>query len=104
MTDAAAGWTVHYPLKKQSPQMGQGISGRRSVFPFHAIHSDCGREFINNALFLWCQENALSFTRGRNGRKNDNCRVEQKNNRILRKTAGCSRSSGDQALQTLRDL
>jgi hypothetical protein len=107
MTDVATGWTVHYPLKNKAHKWVKESledARRRFVFPFHAIHSDCGSEFINNALFLWCQQNAITFTKGRTGRKNDNCWVEQKNNSTVRKTVGYFRYSGDTAVEALRAL
>jgi hypothetical protein len=81
MTDVATGWTVHYPLKNKAHKWVKESledARRHFVFPFHAIHSDCGSEFINNTLSLWCQQNAITFTKGRIGRKNDNCWVERK--------------------------
>jgi hypothetical protein len=107
MTDVKTGWTVHYPLRNKAHKwVRESLQDARNrfIFPFHAIHSDCGGEFINNALFLWRRENAVAFTKGRTGRKNDNCRVEQKNNSTVRKTAGCSRYSGDKAVEALRAL
>jgi hypothetical protein len=107
MTDVATGWTVHYPLKNKAHKWVKESledARKRFLFPFRAIHSDCGGEFINDALFLWCQEHSIAFTRGRTGRKNDNCRVEQKNNSTVRKNAGYFRYSGDAAVQALRVL
>jgi hypothetical protein len=107
MTDVATGWTVHYPLRNKAHKwVRESLQDARSrfIFPFHAIHSDCGGEFINNALFLWCQEHSVTFTKGRTGRKNDNCWVEQKNYSTVRKTAGYSRYSGDKGVQALRAL
>jgi hypothetical protein len=70
----ATGWTVHCPLKNKAHKwVRESLKDAGSLFPFHAIHSDRGGEFVNNALFLWCQEDAISFTKGRNGRKSDNC-------------------------------
>jgi hypothetical protein len=107
MTDVATGWTVHYPLRNKAHKwVKESLQDARNrfVFPFHAIHSDCGSEFINDALFLWCRDNAITFTKGRTGRKNDNCWVEQKNNSTVRKTAGYSRYSGDKTVEALRAL
>src|SRR5215470_6151987 len=98
MTDVATGWTVHYPLRNKAHKwVKEALEDARTnfVFPFHAIHSDSGSEFLNNALVIWCKEHSIAFTKGRTGRKNDNCWVEQKNNSTVRKTAGYARYSGD---------
>jgi hypothetical protein len=52
----------------------------RQQLPFRllGIDSDNGGEFINDALLSYCQEQKITFTRSRSGRKNDNCYVEQK--------------------------
>ncbi|MDR2070447.1 MAG: hypothetical protein LBP81_03380 [Treponema sp.] len=44
----------------------------------------------NAAPVRWRESLGVPFTRGRTGRKNDNCRIEQNNN-TLRKTAGYGR-------------
>ncbi|GHV07329.1 hypothetical protein FACS189485_17500 [Spirochaetia bacterium] len=51
----------------------------RLPFPLRGVDSDNGGEFINEQLFLWCNENQIQFARSRPYRKNDNCFVEQKN-------------------------
>ncbi|GHU99243.1 hypothetical protein FACS189483_08280 [Spirochaetia bacterium] len=75
MTDVATGWTVHYPLKNKAHKwVRESLEDAQKtfVFPFRSIHSDSGSEFLNYALVRWCQENAISFTKGRTSRKNDN--------------------------------
>ncbi|MDR1636340.1 MAG: hypothetical protein LBR93_03285 [Treponema sp.] len=44
---------------------------------------------------------AITFTKGRTGRKHDNGWVEQENNSTVQKTAGYSPYSGDKAVQAL---
>jgi hypothetical protein len=81
MNDVATGWMVHYPLRNKAHKWVKESlqdAGSRFIFPFHTIHSDCGSEFINDALFLWRRDKAITFTKSRTGRKNDNCWVEQK--------------------------
>jgi hypothetical protein len=69
-------------------------------FPILGFHSDNGSEFINHATEIWCAEESLPFTRGRDHKKNDNCFVEQKNGAVVREYAGYDRLSGfeEQAL------
>jgi hypothetical protein len=107
MTDVASGWTVHYPLRNKAHKwVIESLEHlfATAPFPLRAIHSDSGSEFLNAALVTWCQRHGVAFTRGRTGRKNDNCWVEQKNNTTVRKTAGYWRYSGDAGVEALRTL
>jgi hypothetical protein len=95
MTDAASGWAVHYPPRNKARKwVIESLKhlSATSPFPLRAIHSDSGSESLNAALVNWRQRHAAAFTRGRTGRKNDNCWVEQ-NNSTVRKTAGYWRST-----------
>jgi hypothetical protein len=93
------------PLKKRVtiPTHRECALQPPGFFQIDLVQHD-GGEFINNALFLWRRENAVAFTKGRTGGKNDDCRVERKNYSTVRKTAGCPRCSGDKAVRALRDL
>ena len=107
MTDVATGWTVHYPLKNKAHKwVKESLEHARThlPFPLKAIHSDSGSEFLNEAIVKWCGENGIGFTRGRTGRKNDNCWVEQKNNTTVRKNAGHFRYTGDTGVMALRNI
>ena len=55
------------------------------------IDSDNGSEFINNHLLRYCQQEKITFTRGRAGKKNDGCFVEQKNYSVVRRAVGYAR-------------
>jgi hypothetical protein len=107
VTDVATGWTVHYALKNKAHQwVKASLEHLRltSPFPFYAIHSDSGSEFLNSALYNWSVENNIHFSKGRVGKKNDNCYVEQKNRATVRDIVGYCRYSGDKgtaALQTV---
>lgn len=50
-----------------------------------------GSEFINAHLKKYCEEEHITFTRGRVGRKNDNPFVEQKNWSIVRRLVAYQR-------------
>jgi hypothetical protein len=55
------------------------------------IDSDNGSEFINAAMVSFCDSSRIQFTRSRAYHKNDNCFVEQKNDRCVRQYVGYSR-------------
>jgi hypothetical protein len=77
---------------------------RRLPFPLQGIDSDNGAEFINDELYRYCQDEKLTFTRGRSGRKNDNAYVEQKNWSIVRRAVGYRRYDTPEQLDLLNRL
>jgi hypothetical protein len=77
---------------------------QRLPFPLQGVDSDNGSEFINDELYRYCQEEQLTFTRGRSGRKNDNAHVEQKNWSIVRRAVGYRRYDTPEQLDVLNRL
>lgn len=61
---------------------------QRLPFPLLGIDSDNGSEFINDQLFRYCNDEEITFTRGRAGKKNDNAHIEQKNWSVVRRAVG----------------
>jgi len=89
-TDVATGWTetVAVRNKAQVHVLAALCQIReRLPFPLLGIDSDNGSEFINAHFLRYCSAEQLTFTRGRTGRKNDGCFVEQK--KLLHYSAGC---------------
>ena len=94
-------------------QMGKGgketlwnIIGmqRRSPFPWKGLDPDSGSEFINWALHRWCGQRHIELTRIRPGMKNDHGRIEQKNDKNVRKWAGYIRIDTEERFVVLREL
>ncbi len=58
----------------------------RTLFPFPilGIDTDNGGEFINERVIAYCEQEQITFTRGRPSLKNDQCFAEQKNGAIVR--------------------
>lgn len=91
LTDVATGWTEPQAVKNKAQiHVFAALKElrKRLPFPLLGIDSDNGSEFINGELLLYCEEEKITFTRGRPYRKNDNCFVEQKNYSIIRRTVG----------------
>jgi hypothetical protein len=91
LTDVATGWTECLPLLHRSQEaMLAAFQRARALFPFPilGIDTDNGGEFINDAVIAYCEQEHISFTRGRPYLKNDQCFVEQKNGAIVRKAGG----------------
>jgi hypothetical protein len=68
------------------------------------MDSDNGSEFINDELLRYCNDERITFTRGRQGRKNDNAHVEQKNWSVVRRFVGDLRFDTPAQLKLLDQL
>jgi hypothetical protein len=77
---------------------------QRLPFPLLGLDSDNGSEFINDQLYRYCNQEKITFTRGRAGRKNDNAHVEQRNWSIVRQTVGYYRYHTPEQLNLLNSL
>ncbi len=107
LTDVATGWTECLPLLYKSQEtVLAALQHARQLFPFPilGLDTDNGGEFINEVLLSYCEQEQLTFTRGRPYLKNDQCYVEQKNGAIVRQVVGYDRFVGVQACQQLGEL
>ena len=107
MTDVCTGWTECVAL----PNRGQlavlmGLEQVMARLPFALLGIDCdnGAEFINVTLKSFCEEQRITFTRGRPYKKNDQCHVEQKNGAVVRPLVGYARYEGHEAVAHLNRL
>ena len=79
LTDVATGWTECLPLLHRSQEaVLAALQRARTLFPFPilGIDIDNGGEFINEIVIAYCDQEGISFTRGRPNLKNDQCFVE----------------------------
>lgn len=93
-TDVCTGWCEPMAVEnKAHARVFEALKHLRARLPFAllGIDSDNGAEFINAALIGYADEERLTFTRGRVGRKNDNAFIEQKNWTIVRRLVGDAR-------------
>lgn len=107
VTDVWTGWTLCRPLmhKGQMAVTAALKDIRRSLpYPLLGLDTDNGSEFINEEVLRFCQKNAVTFTRGRPKKKNDQCKVEQKNGRVVRALVGYDRYAGVLAYRRLGAL
>ncbi len=94
LTDVTTGWTeLAATSNKAQVHVFAALKTERTRLPFPllGIDSDNGAEFINNELQRYCEQEHLTFTRGRAGRKNDNAFVEEKNWSAVRRLVGYGR-------------
>jgi site-specific recombinase XerD len=107
VTDLATGWTECLPLlSKCAEAVLSALQQARASFPFPilGLDTDNGSEFINALLLTYCEQEHITFTRGREGFKNDQCFVEQKNGAIVRQVIGYDRLEGEHAYQQLGEV
>jgi hypothetical protein len=107
LTDVATGWTECLPLLHRIPsEVVQAVRQVRRLLPFPLLgfDSDNGHEFINFELVAYCEQEQITFTRGRVANKNDQCFIEQKNGSIVRQLVGYDRFEGQRAYRQLAEL
>lgn len=104
LTDIPTGWTECLPLLNRGQEAVVAALKRAQQllpFPLLGIDTDNGAEFINVELLAFCEQEQITFTRGRPRHSNDQCYVEQKNGQIVRQVVGYDRFEG---LLTYRQL
>jgi Integrase core domain len=107
LTDVATGWTECLPLLHRSQETVLAAFQQACLlfpFPILGIDTDNGGEFINETVIAYCEQEHITFTRGRPYLRNDQCFVEQKNGAIVRQVVGYDRLVGKQAHRQLTEL
>lgn len=106
-TDISTGWVgLDAVMGKGQHGIHQATNAFKQRLPFRllGLDSDNGSEFINDIMRRFCEENTITFTRIRPGRKNDNCYVEQKNYTTLRTFVGYQRYDTAKQLALIKQL
>lgn len=106
-TDVATGWNeccAH--LGKGEYRTIQALKTIRKRLPFKllGIDFDCGGEFVNWHLIRYCDRNQITYTRAREGIKNDQAYIEQQNYSVVRRFVGYQRLDTEEQLKTVNRL
>ena len=107
MTDIQTGWTETEAVRNKAQiNVFKALKDIRDrlPFPLKGIDSDNGAEFINGEMVRYCEQEKITFTRGRKNYKNDQCYVEQKNWSIVRKYVGYARYDSIDELNIINEL
>ncbi len=107
ITDIASTWTEFFPiLVKGEAGVISALKMAQKLLPFVllGLDTDNGSEFINYVLLEFCKLNAITFTRSRPYKKNDQAHVEEKNGSIIRRLLGYDRYEGLDAYNALSEL
>ena len=105
--DVATGWQECAIIwGKNRHRVGSGVHQIRGRLPFllRELHTDNGSEFINDALYFYCQQHSIRLTRGRPYKKNDQAYVEQRNWSVVRRLVGYHRYSTEAAYEQMERL
>ena len=112
LADVYSGWTVNYVIQgKKAQQVRKGFVNFKRSLPFtlKAVNTDSGSEFINDLMIGFMHgsghpEGAITFTRSRPYKKNDNCYVEQRNYTHVRSLFGYARYEHSELLAIMNDI
>ena len=107
VVDIASGWSEQVAiLGKGERHVTEGMEAlrQRLPFPLLGLDSDNGSEFINYSMLAYAKKHAITLTRSRPYKKNDNAHVEQKNWTAIRQLVGYERLDTEQQLDILNDL
>ena len=107
VTDVCIGWTEMRAVRTKAQKfVFAALQYIRTHLPFalRGIDSDNGEEFINDQLWRYCDQEQITFTRGRVGRKNDNPFVEGKNWSVVRRLVGYGRYDTQRQVDQLNAL
>lgn len=110
-TDLLSGWTeARMVLGKNAELVVTKLKEIELILPYTllALYFDNGIEYINHLLADQFSKNHLGepmeIARGRVGRSNDQCHIEQKNNTYIRKILGYERIEKKEIVDAINDL
>jgi hypothetical protein len=106
-TDIATCWNLlEAQMGKDKQETLRSIEAMKERLPFLllGLDPDSGSEFINWHIKSWCDRNEVILTRIRPGHKNDHGRIEQKNDKNVRKFAGYIRIDTEERLEILKEM
>lgn len=105
--DVATGWNECAAFMGRSRKYtieGTERIKQRLPFPLLGVDFDTGGEFVNWHFIWYCQENKITYTRAREGKKNDQAYVEQQNYSVVRRFVGYARLDTWEQLEMLNQL
>lgn len=107
MIDVCTGWVCLAAFMGKSQYAVHKAIDKKRVqlyFKLLGLDSDNGTEFINDILYRYCIKFEITFTRGRSGKKNDGCFVEQKNYSVVRRFLGYARFDTKEQLKIIQEV
>ena len=106
-TDVSTGWNeccAHMGRGEYKTIQALDTIRGRLPFPLLGIDFDCGGEFVNYHLVRYCGQNHITYTRAREGIKNDQPYIEQQNYSVVRRFVGYQRLDREKQLKKINKL
>jgi hypothetical protein len=109
-TDLLSGWTeARVTLGKNAELVINALKEIETILPvpMSNLYFDNGIEYINHMLvktFAEREEKPVVVARGRSGKSNDQCHIEQKNNVFVRELFGYDRVESLEIIDLMNDL
>lgn len=106
-TDVATGWNeccAHLGKGEIRTVNALETIRKRLPFPLLGIDFDCGGEFVNYHLIRYSKRNQVTYTRAREGMRNDQNYIEQQNYSVVRRFVGYTRLDTGKQLMLLNRL
>lgn len=106
-TDVATGWNEcagHLGRGEYETLAAMNEIRRRLPFPVKGVDFDTGGEFVNWHFLRWCTREKITYTRAREGKKNDQNYVEQQNYSVVRRFVGYTRIEEPWQVRLLNQL
>lgn len=107
LTDISSSWSEQVAIWGKGEQATvKEMENIRQRLPFKllGLDPDNGSEFINWHMHRYCKKNAITLTRSRAYKKNDNAHIEQKNWTAVRQLVGYDRLEKKAQLKILNEL
>jgi len=105
--DTKSSWTMCIPVWGKGKTRVQGAVARlrrEAPYELKGIFTDNGSEFINETLYRYAQHEGLYFSHSRPYHKNDQPRVEQRNDSLVRRLVGYARYATQAALEQMDEV
>lgn len=107
LEDVSTGWhenQAHWGKSELFTTTAIEDASQRFPFPVLGLDFDTGGEFVNWHLKRYCDRKQITYTRARQGMKNDQCFVEQSNWSQVREYVGYARFDSQEQTQLLNQL
>ena len=108
VTDLLSGWTdARVAMGKNAKSVVADLQTLDQGLPFDlkSLYFDNGIEYVNHLLVAEFKTNkGIDVARGRAGKKNDQCHVEQKNSTFVRELFGYARIESQEIVDLMNDL
>ena len=102
--DVATGWNecrAHLGRGEYRTIQALETIRKRLPFPLRGIDFDCGGEFVNWHLVRYCEKHKITYTRAREGVKNDQAYIEQQNYSVVRRFVGYQRLDTEEQIKKI---